>query len=323
MSQEIIVEQDENTEETVEISSKGIISNYFDYNEINNIYVSTIDKETMFSRNRITGSGSSQMSARFPFTSAIVIGCGGIGSWVGRLLGNVEKIQNLFLIDPDVVEVSNLSRTPFKYTSIGESKCECLAKEINETNLFCKVFPIKEYFNENAMEVMLHGIFPHLMFNKDENVLVIDCRDDDFQDYDHLNILKAKPGINFEFVILRSAYDDTSVTIDLNPVGRNVWGGRGYSVQPSHILPSFMSALLILSAAFNYSIIKTEYPYMLKYAMTFNCLDMLPLLFFSARTMTVAGLGDTLFEQIVQRWKKGDFETKVELKERVLECIEN
>ena len=270
---------------------------------------SHITKNDMYSRSKIAGSSTFKNSSTFKYETVFVIGCGGIGSWVGRLLGNIENVKNLFLIDPDSVEISNLARTPFKIFNIGEKKVECLAKEINETNIFCKIYTIPELFDEVSMTHIKNNILKIMSHTQLQNILIIDCRDDDYQDYHHLDILKESK-IPMNFTIMRSAYDDTSVTLDLSPVGRSVWGGRGYSIQPSHILPSFMSALLILSVAFNYDLIKEKYSYMFKYPITFNCFDILPLLFYSARTLTAASLGDVLFKKVVERWQNGEFDTQ-------------
>jgi hypothetical protein len=261
------------------------------------VYFSNIiSKDEIFNRSRLSTSNT----VPFPYNIAIVIGCGGIGSWVGRLLGNIEKIQKLILIDPDIIEKSNLSRTPYKLSDINFPKSPALAREITDTNIFCEVYPFVDYFNEDITLPINEIIGTKDMGGK---ILVIDCRDDDFQDYGILKKLKRP------FTVLRAAYDDMSVTLDLDPESRVVWGARGYSIQPSQILPSFMSALLVVSCAINYEFIKEHHPYMFKYPMTFNCLDILPLLFYSARTMVGAEMGDDLFKLVVDRWKDGDFET--------------
>lgn len=259
-------------------------------------YSGVIREDEIFNRSRI----SSSKNIPFPYNSAIVIGCGGIGSWVGRLLGNIEKIKKLVLIDPDIIEKSNLARTPYKLSDINSPKSPSLAREITDTNIFCEVYPFVDYFGDDII-IPINEILG--TEDPKTKVLVIDCRDDDFQDYDALKKL------NYPFTVLRAAYDDMSVTLDLAPETRAVWGARGYSVQPSQILPSFMSALLVVSCALNYEFIKANHPYMFKYAMTFNCVDILPLLFFSARTMVGAEMGDDIFKLVVDRWKDGNFET--------------
>ena len=66
-----------------------------------------------------------------PDETAMVIGLGGIGSWVAidlALLG----IGTLILIDPDKIESSNLNRTLFRLQDIGKFKTKAAELLISE-----------------------------------------------------------------------------------------------------------------------------------------------------------------------------------------------
>jgi molybdopterin/thiamine biosynthesis adenylyltransferase len=62
----------------------------------------------------------------------LVVGCGGIGSWLGYFLG-LAGVQRLHLFDGDKIEEHNLSRLPFTPKDIGRYKSEALADLISRS----------------------------------------------------------------------------------------------------------------------------------------------------------------------------------------------
>ena len=64
--------------------------------------------------------------------TVLVVGCGGIGSWLGYLLG-LAGVQRLHLFDGDRIEEHNLSRLPFTPKDIGRYKSEALADLISRS----------------------------------------------------------------------------------------------------------------------------------------------------------------------------------------------
>jgi hypothetical protein len=61
--------------------------------------------------------------------TVLVVGCGGIGSWLAYFLG-LAGVRRLELFDGDKIEEHNLSRLPFTPRDIGRYKSECLAELI-------------------------------------------------------------------------------------------------------------------------------------------------------------------------------------------------
>lgn len=92
----------------------------------------------------------------------VVVGCGGAGSWAG-LFCALCGVEDITLVDPDVVETSNLNRTPYKLSDVGRPKVDALAELIMERRRI-DVFPIND-------------VFPSLAAI-DKNTVVIDATDD-------------------------------------------------------------------------------------------------------------------------------------------------
>lgn len=66
------------------------------------------------------------------YGKVVLAGCGGVGSWTGLFLAMSGCVGKLILVDPDVVEISNLNRTPYKWEHIGENKAHALRELIIE-----------------------------------------------------------------------------------------------------------------------------------------------------------------------------------------------
>jgi sulfur carrier protein ThiS adenylyltransferase len=81
----------------------------------------------------------------FKESSAIVIGVGGIGSWIAldlALLG----VGTLVIIDPDKLESSNLNRTLFKLDQIGSYKTIAIKDLIAERRPDTIVITVEDHF---------------------------------------------------------------------------------------------------------------------------------------------------------------------------------
>ncbi len=67
-------------------------------------------------------------------SSALVIGCGALGSAAGALLAR-SGVQNIILFDDDVVELSNLQRqSAYEEADAGKKKCHSLAAHLEGIN---------------------------------------------------------------------------------------------------------------------------------------------------------------------------------------------
>ena len=172
---------------------------------------------------------------------AIVIGCGGIGSWVGLNLALSGRVSNLVLIDPDKIEETNLNRTPFRICDIGTYKVDALKYLILERRCI-DIFVYKQETSKNLADIINAHILSlkSSYTNRDlmyETTLIVDCRDNVFSDFYHLNSKYYKLG-----------YDGLSITIDGNPKNTPVWGQQNtYRYTPSFICPSQLVANLVVN----------------------------------------------------------------------------
>lgn len=85
-------------------------------------------------------------------------GLGGIGSYVGFLLGRM-KPKALFLYDDDVIEASNMSGQLYSRYSIGEYKTTALMALIQQYSNFGDIFAKKEKFTSSSepSDIMICG----------------------------------------------------------------------------------------------------------------------------------------------------------------------
>ena len=58
----------------------------------------------------------------------VIIGCGGVGSWLTPTLALLVKNKNVILIDGDTLEKKNLNRQLFSDRDIGKNKAEALGR---------------------------------------------------------------------------------------------------------------------------------------------------------------------------------------------------
>ena len=108
-----------------------------------------------------------QALSRFADAHIVIIGIGGVGSWVVEALAR-NAIGQLTLIDMDVVAESNINRQlPALSSTIGQNKIDVMAKRIDDINPTCKVSLIDDFITaDNIAEL----IPPNVNY-------VIDCID--------------------------------------------------------------------------------------------------------------------------------------------------
>ncbi len=68
--------------------------------------------------------------------TVVIIGVGGVGSWAGLALGKAG-IASLHLYDSDLVEETNLHRTPYGLEHVGMSKPAALCNLIPSVSVRC------------------------------------------------------------------------------------------------------------------------------------------------------------------------------------------
>ncbi|MHC1569654.1 MAG: ThiF family adenylyltransferase [Candidatus Syntropharchaeales archaeon] len=150
-----------------------------------------------------------------------VVGCGGVGSWVALFLGMAVPDCHLYLFDHDVVEDSNLARTPFKLSHIGQKKVVALAELLAERRLSCTITP----YAEKVEDLSEYSLPP--------DTVVIDCRD---------IMTPAIPSI------ITGGYDGNSVTLHQRPDTSKIWGDAVGYTSPSWLAPPVFIAVMIVTA---------------------------------------------------------------------------
>jgi len=84
-----------------------------------------------------------------------IIGCGGTGGWLATQLVAMGVTQ-LHLIDPDVVESSNIVRQVYNLNQVGKNKVDALEELLKQKNTHIKLKKSKFFVNE---ESNLHNLF--------------------------------------------------------------------------------------------------------------------------------------------------------------------
>lgn len=158
--------------------------------------------------------------------SVAVLGVGGIGSWVALFFA-MSGVKEVVMVDPDIVEASNLNRTPFKVMHVGMPKVYALADLIIERREgFVDIVP---FFSKETEEVL------EALKKVD---IIIDCRDGEkfFEDEE----LQKK-------VVAKLGYDGVSMTVVWHPEPGHGWGEDvRYTITSSYLVPPvFLAALIV------------------------------------------------------------------------------
>jgi len=151
------------------------------------------------------------------YDKILVIGAGGIGSWVVMNLSLSGCVKEVHVCDSDVIEESNLNRTPFARHHIGMSK----------------VWAIRDLVSERRHDVVvvpMNGIAQSLDIDIGSYDVIIDCSD---------GLMVKEWIISHEFVspYMKLGYDGWSVTIDGSKVMPWDEGDTGYRTVPSFVVP--------------------------------------------------------------------------------------
>jgi len=214
-------------------------------------------------------------------TTIVILGVGGIGAWAGLYFGRIRNVEKIVLIDPDCIEDSNLNRTPFGIEDVGDLKVNAVSVLISRNNPLVTIFPINRYFDDILVAELKEVESLREVWQKKtrKNILVVDCRDNYFDDYHFFDTLDES--MNTETQIIRVAYNGGSITIDFEPKDRPVMGRGGYDTQPSHVFPAALSGLLAVSCIMNYFQYKNDpdRKYLIENPLTFESTNILEYLF--------------------------------------------
>jgi hypothetical protein len=178
----------------------------------------------------------------YKFKHAVVAGVGGIGSWVALDLALSGQVEVIHLIDPDNVENSNLNRTPFRICDVSFPKVHAMKYIIMERRASVEVHTYQDKTNPDMIDLLRNTLNNDIALDKYEvgrlidSLLIIDCRDDVYEDLYCFNCKYYKVG-----------YDGLSITIDGNPRQTAVWGeANNYRFTPSFIAPAQMIASMVV-----------------------------------------------------------------------------
>ena len=211
-----------------------------------------ITKGEQFQRSRLL---EKDCFDNFP-TCVWIIGLGGIGGHVAEMLGSIESIEKIVLFDDDIVELSNLGRTCYRYEHLDIPKVSAASEIITGRNTSIEVIPINQRFDEDmSITIIEDEVLRDKLIKTYHKTLIIDCRDNFYNDYKFFKNIFNRSHDSFK--LIRAAYDGMSVTLDPNPENNPVWSntGGGYVQAPSHSIPSRLAALLIITL---YGIISWE-----------------------------------------------------------------
>jgi len=152
---------------------------------------------------------------------ALVAGCGGVGSWTALFLALSGTAEEIILVDEDIVEKSNLNRTPFKYEHVGRNKAHALREIIIERRPFLRVISYSSWLED--VKDQLEGVD-----------LFLDCRD-------VVDIYSARSPI-------LAGYDKENISLSVNFKNDRVFDSgidrHGYT--GAWLIPPVMCASLII-----------------------------------------------------------------------------
>ena len=175
----------------------------------------------------------------YSFNDIVILGVGGIGSWVALDLALSGKVDTLHIVDPDIIEMNNLNRTPFRICDVGNPKVDAMKYLILERRIV-NVVTYRRKTNKAFAEEIRNNILR--VSNEDstkinDGIAIIDCRDDAIDDF-----------FDFPCKYYKIGYDGCDATLDGNPRNTAVWGrANGYQFTPSFICPAQLAANLVVT----------------------------------------------------------------------------
>lgn len=110
--------------------------------------------------------------SRLGATRFVILGVGGVGSWVAHLLSR-SGVGSVVLVDDDVVDASNLNRSLFDASSVGSSKVDSLAQALGQVageEFACR--RPGRISNEGDLDELLSTLTPG-----EAHIVVVNCAD--------------------------------------------------------------------------------------------------------------------------------------------------
>ena len=157
-----------------------------------------------------------------PPPSVIVVGLGGIGSYVAIEMAMVGT-KRLVLIDYDLVEESNRNRVLFTTDQVGMYKVDA----IRET-----IYRLREDVEVISVPKKTDNLGIHAQYI-DKGSMLIDCRDN----------VEPFPE-NFPAITIKAGYDGLEGTLHINPDYSSIMGSGGdaYRSVPSYCVSASLMA---------------------------------------------------------------------------------
>ena len=158
-----------------------------------------------------------------------VVGCGGIGYWVGKFLA-MSGCEHIELYDPDILEEHNLNRLDIPYRMLGKNKADVTKIAIQSLREECIVYSYPFKFGDLASGYDW----------------VIDCTDNGESQLINQEIAK-KIGSKY----FKAGYDGEGFGIH-NTIAE--WGESpgGYTIVPSWVVPAVIVAALAVAKVMKY-----------------------------------------------------------------------
>jgi len=161
---------------------------------------------------------------------ATVVGCGGTGTWVAIGLA-MSGVETLTLIDPDIVEISNLNRLPYTPSSVGMAKVDALSDWIHGLRGHVTIKRFETQINADNLDLLSGIVFCCTDNVASQQLIYRYCKAHRLQyhrvGYDGtvLNVSKAYP------LVLEEQPQD------------------GYTMTPSWVVPAAVAGMLGVASA--------------------------------------------------------------------------
>lgn len=108
---------------------------------------------------------------KFTHSQVVIVGAGGVGSWVALLLAQMG-VRRFVIIDDDVVKPHNLNRSVFTKGEVGTHKAHAIAKMLSakKQNYYEITSILKKIDSAQVLSVDLEGVL-------DPQTVLINCAD--------------------------------------------------------------------------------------------------------------------------------------------------
>jgi hypothetical protein len=183
--------------------------------------------------------------------NVVVIGCGGIGSWVALSLALLTS-SAIYLVDDDVLEESNFGRIPLPPHFSGTPKAVALASYIKVLRPDIEVVPfVQRITSSDELFTIVHTL------NLKEYTVIVETTDSPLAQrvvnegivslYDYIHSIRVRTGLLY----VQAHYDGWRYSVFAYPYPYKPTlfirddAGAGYSITPSIVaVPVFVAGIV-------------------------------------------------------------------------------